>query len=74
MVNLTSSFEIFKFKELNCIQREAITQIVLKHKDVFVSLPTGFGKSIIFQALPLVFDQYAHCNSFAFAVVNPEPE
>ena len=33
---------------------------MLKKKDVFVSLPTGFGKSVIFQALPMVFDGSDH--------------
>ena len=36
-------------------QRESIMGIYDK-KDVFMFLPTGFGKSICFQALPFVFD------------------
>ena len=36
-------------------QRQAI-QAVYQGKDVFMWLPTGFGKSICFQALPFVFD------------------
>ena len=36
-------------------QIEAIDSFV-KGKDVFVSLPTGYGKSIIYASLPLVFD------------------
>ena len=35
-------------------QIEAIDSFV-KGKDVFVSLPTGYGKSIIYASLPLVF-------------------
>jgi len=48
---------IFKINDLNTHQKEAIMQLVLEERDVFISLPTGFGKSIIFQALPLVFDE-----------------
>ena len=62
MADLSSSFskvcEQFKFSELNKHQKEAIISAVLKKKDVFVSLPTGFGKSVIFQALPMVFDGF----------------
>ena len=36
-------------------QIEAIDSFVTG-KDVFVSLPTGYGKSIIYASLPLVFD------------------
>ena len=50
--------EQFKFSELNKHQKEAIISAVLKKKDVFVSLPTGFEKSVIFQALPMVFDGF----------------
>ena len=36
-------------------QREALTSFLRGH-DLFVSLPTGFGKSVIFQAAPLCVD------------------
>ena len=36
-------------------QRRAM-QAVLAGKDIFMWLPTGFGKSICFQALPFAFD------------------
>ena len=37
-------------------QSEAVSKFCSGH-DVFVSLPTGFGKSIIYAILPLVFDR-----------------
>ena len=46
----------FKIPTLNYHQKLAIEKIVSNKKDVFVNLPTGFGKSLIYQALPLVFD------------------
>ena len=36
-------------------QREAVLSI-LEGKDVFVMLPTGYGKSMIYGVLPLAFD------------------
>ena len=36
-------------------QKEAI-KFVWEGKDVFVLLPTGFGKSIIYEILPFLFD------------------
>jgi bloom syndrome protein len=38
-------------------QYEAIFNFVLG-RDVFVSLPTGYGKSMIYALLPSVFDLY----------------
>ena len=36
-------------------QLEAVESFV-SGKDTFVSLPTGYGKSVIFATLPLLFD------------------
>ena len=47
--------ERFGIQKLNQQQEEAIRCIALENKDVFVNLPTGFGKSMIFQGLPEVF-------------------
>ena len=40
---------------LKAKQREAITRFV-GGEDVFICLPTGFGKSLCYALLPLVFD------------------
>ena len=37
-------------------QEEAITNFV-QGKDVFLALPTGYGKNLCYFALPLVFDR-----------------
>ena len=42
---------VFKDKQL-----EAIKCFCAGH-DVFVSLPTGYGKSLIYAVLPLIFDR-----------------
>lgn len=42
-------------EELKPKQVEAITTFV-SGKDTFVSLPTGYGKSVVFAILPLLFD------------------
>ena len=49
-------FETFGIRGLNAYQREAIVQFVQKKTDVFVNLPTGYGKSFVYQALPFVYD------------------
>ena len=41
--------------ELKDKQLEAILRF-MSGKDVFVSLPTGYGKSLIYKILPVVFD------------------
>ena len=60
MADISKAFdrvcEKFGITELNKYQKEAILQIVQRKTDVFINLLTGFGKSLIYQALPLVCD------------------
>lgn len=44
------------YSELRSQQKDAIKAFVAG-RDVFVSLPTGFGKSLIYGCLPLLFDK-----------------
>lgn len=48
--------EQFKIDELFPEQVEGIKAFFEGKKNVFVSLPTGFGKSLIYQSLPIVAD------------------
>jgi superfamily II DNA helicase RecQ len=43
-------------KNLTDLQLDAITAVVNK-RDTFVTLPTGYGKSLIFQMLPCIVDK-----------------
>ena len=47
-------------KVLLSVKPEQLQVVVsmLKRQDVFAILPTGFGKSVCFQCLPLLFDQF----------------
>lgn len=47
--------EVFGFERLNKHQEKALRLVVESKSDVFVNLPTGFGKSVVFQALPVVY-------------------
>ena len=47
--------EVFRFDSLNKHQEEALRFVFESKRDVFVNLPTGFGKSVVFQALPIVY-------------------
>ena len=63
-VSLESAFQdvckVFGISSVNKFQKDAIKCIVDEKRDVFVNVPTGFGKSIIFQALPIVFSSRQH--------------
>ena len=47
--------DVFGFSTLNEYQENALKLVIEKKKDVFVNVPTGFGKSVIFQAFPLLY-------------------
>ena len=51
-------------------QEEAIRSI-LSGKDTFVSLLTGFGKSLIYAALPLIFDRVLDIRGSIVVCVSP---
>ena len=46
----------FGIRELNAYQGEVIVQFAQKKMDVYVNLPTGYGKSLIYQALLFVYN------------------
>lgn len=48
-------YEVFKLSSLYIEQIEAI-QAIVEEKSVYASLPTGYGKSMIYFALPIVYD------------------
>lgn len=52
---IIESAKILGIKQFKQKQVAAIESF-LSGKDTFVSLPTGYGKSIIYAALPLAFD------------------
>lgn len=60
--------EKFKIENLKPLQRESLEKLV-NLQDVFVIQPTGSGKSIIFQAAPMVFDVVKQTNFQSIAVV-----
>ena len=52
-------------------QKQAIQKFCEGH-DVFVSLPTGYGKSMIYGLLPLLFDRLRGvCNYIVYKVCYP---
>ena len=53
---IDSAVEAIGLTALKPLQRQAVKSFCTGH-DVFVCLPTGYGKSYCFVLLPLVFDR-----------------
>lgn len=53
---ISEAAEELGFQQLKPKQSEAVKAFV-EGRDVFVSLPTGYGKSIIYAILPIVYDK-----------------
>ena len=62
--------EKFKIKSFNHHQKQAFIALVGEKKDVFVNLPTGFGKSFIYQALPLIFNEITGVSGRVVVVIS----
>ena len=60
----------FKSSSLNTHQKTAISAVTEMKKDVFVNLPTGYGKSLIYQALPTAFDALRSSSGHIVAVIS----
>ncbi|XP_068708396.1 uncharacterized protein [Montipora foliosa] len=61
----------FGIQALNSHQQLAISKLIERKNDIFVNLPTGSGKSLIFQALPLVIDHVSSQPGHICVVVSP---
>lgn len=58
------------YSQLKPQQLEAMMAFI-SGKDVFVVLPTGFGKSLIYASLPLAFDVLRASNDSVVVVITP---
>ena len=63
--------ENFKISGLHDHQKTAIIKFVKEKRDVFINLPTGYGKSLVYQALPFVFDYLFNKQGHIVVVVSP---
>ena len=75
MATLEEAFDVvsktFRICSLNAQQKAGIRKVVEERKDVFVNLPTGFGKSLLYQALPFVFDLTSQESGHILVVISP---
>ena len=75
MEDLEEAFNLiaskFGIPALNSHQKLAISKLIERKKNIFVNLPSGFGKSLIFQALPLVIDRISSQPGHNCVVVSP---
>ena len=58
------------YETLKDLQRSVIVSFI-NGNDIFAVLPTGYGKSLCFACLPLVFDILFHPQEASIIVVTP---
>ena len=58
------------YAEVRKHQAEAATKF-MQGDDVFVSLPTGSSKSLIYSVLPFAFDELLGCEGSVVVVISP---
>ena len=54
-------------------QYEAVKAVVVERKDTICILPTGYGKSLIYQLLPFVFDAYLGYENTSSSIIVISP-
>ena len=54
-------------------QVEAVKAVVVERKDTICILPTGYGKSLIYQLLPFVFDAYLGYENTSSSIIVISP-
>ena len=59
---LRIEWEDFEFERLNKHQEENLRLFFKSKSDVFLNLPTGFGKSEVFQAFSIVYSNMEPTN------------
>ena len=59
------------FADLRPQQMEQAIKTFMQGKDVFVTLPTGYGKSLIYSVLPYAYDELRGCRGSIVIVVSP---
>ena len=69
-VAIAEATKLLGYRQLRAKQEQAITQF-LKGNDVFVSLPTGSGKSLCYWILPYSFDFIRRKHNSMIIVVSP---
>uniref|UniRef100_A0A1X7SVC4 DNA 3'-5' helicase n=1 Tax=Amphimedon queenslandica TaxID=400682 RepID=A0A1X7SVC4_AMPQE len=65
---LTEAAELLGYRNLKDEQISCLTEF-LSGRDVFVILPTGFGKTVCFTLLPFAFDKYQKRDSGNKAII-----
>lgn len=53
---ITACVKRLGYQEIKEEQKEAIVKFLFEGKDVFVCLPTGFGKSLCYYSIPVIYD------------------